>query len=116
VADQDDFEQPAPESEAERPLQAGDVIGQLTLVDRAARAPNGQAIWECSCSCGNIVLRYQHNLKASQKRGTKSSCKACLYKRIAVITSDRLRRKRQRRIIEAYRQAWEATGSLYTER
>lgn len=49
---------------------AGRKFGRLTVVERAANAPNGKAQWLCRCDCGNLIAPLSNNLL----RGRSTSC------------------------------------------
>lgn len=51
----------------------GDIYGRLTVVRSGHRDPNGILLWECLCSCGNIIYAKSGSLR----KGYKKSC-GCL--------------------------------------
>jgi hypothetical protein len=115
VSDQDerdDFEEVGVEAS---PLIAGDVVGQLTLVQVVGKGPRS-ALWECTCSCGNVTIRPGHALKHSKKYGQQSMCRDCIRK-ARVARSRKWHEDRRHWLkIEMFRRTWEATGSLYSDR
>lgn len=55
----------------------GQIFGRLRVLKIAGHANNGKIIWECKCSCGNIVLVKGNSLVS----GCTKSC-GCLAKEI----------------------------------
>jgi transcriptional regulator with XRE-family HTH domain len=98
--------------ESTPPLHKGDTIGWLTLGDPVGRM-DGHILWECSCQCGNVVIRPAHALKSARDRGVESKCRACLAEKIR----GRLALTREARYMawraSTIRRFWEATGKLY---
>jgi AP2 domain. len=58
----------------------GQVFGQLTALRPTDRRSNRSVIWECRCSCGNVVSRSVTSLKGKYKN---PSC-GCMLSEIAV--------------------------------
>lgn len=54
---------------------AGMKFGRLSILERAGRAKNGNALWKCACECGHETTADGHNLR----NGTTQSC-GCLQK------------------------------------
>lgn len=94
------------------PIQVGDVVGRLTVHSMVGRF-HGADRWECACSCGRVVFRASHNLKAAKARGTQSMCRHCLRVHGGKLRSGPMRRARQHKL---HLRFWEKWGTLYGDR
>ncbi len=56
----------------------GEQFGRLTVLKRVGTAKNGNAVWECRCSCGRTVAVDGYRLRSAQVR----SC-GCLRREVA---------------------------------
>lgn len=56
----------------------GEQFGRLTVLKRVGTAKNGNAAWECQCTCGQIVKVDGYRLRSGQVR----SC-GCLRREVA---------------------------------
>lgn len=54
----------------------GKQFGRLTVINFVTRAANGQAIWNCKCSCGNFKEIKQTNLTRTTKPSRSCGCLA----------------------------------------
>lgn len=55
----------------------GEIIGNLTVVRFAGKNPTNHSMWECKCSCGNMIVRSYTALRDARKRRTKMRCEKC---------------------------------------
>ena len=53
----------------------GQRFGRLTVLERAASTPTGQATWYCRCDCGKVCVIEGANMR----KGNTKSC-GCLHK------------------------------------
>jgi hypothetical protein len=61
------------------PDLSGKTFGLLTAIRMVGRNKRGLAIWECSCTCGNLVNKVGTNLQTNE--GRRQSCGCALKKR-----------------------------------
>ncbi len=55
------------------PIQVGDRIGKLTVVEKTEQRDKGNVIWRCRCDCGTDVLLSTRAIRS----GTTKGCPAC---------------------------------------
>lgn len=51
-------------------IEINSLHGKLNVGARAPNAPNGSAMWECTCECGNVIIVRADNLRS----GKTTSC------------------------------------------
>ena len=84
----------------------GKQFGRLTVVGNTGKTkkPGGQ-IWECRCSCGNVVYKTTANLK-------KDNCKSCGCLRKEIMSRTGEERKKR----SSYKQEHSEYRLVYTGR
>jgi len=96
------------------PLQAGAVVGLLTLERAVGRTSYRATLWECRCRCGAIVLRAHQNLKYALRQGTRSSCRDCWLHNISGEKGSVIRAAwRRKRTRETLLLLWNEHHTLY---
>ena len=60
------------------PLQVGEFIGRLELIEPTGERKGNRKVWLCKCECGAELERSASSLYNSQSAGADAACLACL--------------------------------------